>query len=140
MLRNRFGNFDQPMIGTSVALDIACEMSSIPAIIDLVCARMGNAVLTASAVAASGRAAELVVRRIVKPELPSVLCLAQSATKPQLPPTAEEVQHKLRAWARVYHRPAACEGNPSSEQLVECANHYIRAQREFEERWEAGQL
>ena len=64
-------------------------MSSIPAIIDLVCARMGNAVLNASAVAASGRAAELVVRRIVRPELPSVLCLAQSATKPPTPLTRE---------------------------------------------------
>lgn len=72
---------------TGVKLDIACEVSSIPAIIDLVCARMGNAVLNASAVAASGRAAELVVRRIVEPELPSVLCLAQSATKPLTPLT-----------------------------------------------------
>jgi LysR family transcriptional regulator, nitrogen assimilation regulatory protein len=68
-----------------VALDIACEVSSIPAIIDLVCARMGHAVLTASSVAASGRAAELVTRRIVEPELPTVLCLAQSATKPPTP-------------------------------------------------------
>ena len=72
-----------------VSLDIACEVSSIPAIIDLVCARMGNAVLNASAVAASGRSAELVVRRIVRPELPSVLCLAQSATKPPTPLTRE---------------------------------------------------
>ena len=70
-----------------VALDISCEVSSIPAIIDLVCARMGNAVLNASAVAASGRAAELIVRRIVRPELPSVLCLAQSASKPPTPLT-----------------------------------------------------
>jgi LysR family transcriptional regulator, nitrogen assimilation regulatory protein len=72
-----------------VALDITCEVSSIPAIVDLVCARMGNAVLNASAVAASGRAAELLVRRIVRPELPSVLCLAQSATKPPTPLTRE---------------------------------------------------
>jgi LysR family transcriptional regulator, nitrogen assimilation regulatory protein len=72
-----------------VSLDIACEVSSIPAIIDLVCARMGNAVLNESAVAASGRAAELVVRRIIRPELPSVLCLAQSATKPPTPLTRE---------------------------------------------------
>jgi LysR family nitrogen assimilation transcriptional regulator len=72
-----------------VALDVACEVSSIPAIVDLVCARMGNAVLHASAVAASGRAAELMVRRIVAPELPSVLCLAQSATKPPTPLTRE---------------------------------------------------
>jgi LysR family nitrogen assimilation transcriptional regulator len=75
-----------------VPLDIACEVSSIPAIIDLVCARMGNAVLHASAVAASGRAAELVVRRIVRPELPSVLCLAQSATKPPTPLTRKARQ------------------------------------------------
>lgn len=68
-----------------VALDIACEVSSIPAIIDLVCARMGHAVLTASAVAASGRAGELLALRIVEPELPTVLCLAQSATKPPTP-------------------------------------------------------
>ncbi len=75
-----------------VSLDIACEVSSIPAIIDLVCARMGNAVLNASAVVASGRAAELVVRRIVRPELPSVLCVAQSATKPPTPLTREARQ------------------------------------------------
>jgi LysR family transcriptional regulator, nitrogen assimilation regulatory protein len=68
-----------------VPLAIACEVSSIPSIIDLVCARMGAAVLHASAVAASGRGRELAVRRIVEPELPSVLCLAQSATKPPTP-------------------------------------------------------
>jgi LysR family nitrogen assimilation transcriptional regulator len=68
-----------------VSLTLACEVSSIPSIIDLVCARMGNAVLHASAVAASGRAGELAVRRIVEPELPSVLCLAVSATKPPTP-------------------------------------------------------
>jgi LysR family transcriptional regulator, nitrogen assimilation regulatory protein len=75
-----------------VPLDITCEVSSIPAIIDLVCARMGNAVLNASAVGASGRGAELVVRRIVQPELPSVLCLAQSATKPPTPLTRKARQ------------------------------------------------
>jgi LysR family transcriptional regulator, nitrogen assimilation regulatory protein len=72
-----------------VPLAIACEVSSIPAIIDLVCARMGAAVLHASAVAASGRASELAVRRIVEPELPSVLCVAQSATKPPTPLTKQ---------------------------------------------------
>lgn len=70
-----------------VPLDIACEVSSVPAIIDLVCARMGHAVLNASAVAASGREADLVVRKIVQPEIVSVLCLAQSATKPLTPLT-----------------------------------------------------
>jgi LysR family transcriptional regulator, nitrogen assimilation regulatory protein len=77
-----------------VPLAIACEVSSIPSIIDLVCARMGAAVLHASAVAASGRANELTVRRIVEPELPSVLCVAQSATKPPTP-LVREAQRML---------------------------------------------
>jgi LysR family nitrogen assimilation transcriptional regulator len=79
-----------------VPLTISCEVSSIPSIIDLVCARMGNAVLHASAVAASGRAAELAARRIVEPELPSVLCLARSATKPPTPLT-RQAQRMLTA-------------------------------------------
>jgi LysR family nitrogen assimilation transcriptional regulator len=70
-----------------VKLNIAWEVSSVPAIIDLVCARVGFAVLNASAVAASGRGAELAVRPIVDPELVSVLFLAQSATKPTTPLT-----------------------------------------------------
>jgi len=69
----------------SVKLHIAWEVSSVPAIIDLVCAGVGYAVLNASAVAASGRAAQLAVRPIVEPELVSVLFLAQSATKPPTP-------------------------------------------------------
>jgi len=68
-----------------VKLDIAWEVSSVPAIIDLVCARVGYAVLNASAVAASGRGDELAVRPIVDPEIVSVLFLAQSATKPPTP-------------------------------------------------------
>lgn len=79
-----------------VPLTVACEVSSIPSIVDLVCAGMGSAVLHASAVAASGRDAELAVRHIVEPELPGVLCLAQSATKP---PTAltREARRVLQA-------------------------------------------
>jgi LysR family nitrogen assimilation transcriptional regulator len=59
-------------------LDIAWEVSSIPSIIDLVCAGYGHAVLTESAVRASGRADELLVRPLVQPALTSVLCLATS--------------------------------------------------------------
>ena len=50
-----------------VKLDIAWEVSSVPAIIDLVCAGYGHAVLTASGVAASARAGELTVRRLIDP-------------------------------------------------------------------------
>lgn len=64
-----------------LALDIRWEVSSIPSIIDLVCAGHGHAVLTANAVAASGRAGELVVRPLVEPSLTSVLCLATPAHK-----------------------------------------------------------
>lgn len=60
-------------------LDIAWEVSSIAAIIDLVCAGYGHAVLHASAVAASGRADALRVRTLVQPRLNSMLCLAVSA-------------------------------------------------------------
>jgi LysR family nitrogen assimilation transcriptional regulator len=70
-----------------VTLHVSWEVSSVPAIIDLVCARMGYAVLNASAVDASGRGSELAVRPIVEPELVSVLFLAQSATKPTTPLT-----------------------------------------------------
>ena len=70
-----------------VKLHVAWEVSSVPAIIDLVCARVGYAVLNASAVEASGRGSELAVRPIVEPELLSVLFLAQSATKPATPLT-----------------------------------------------------
>jgi LysR family nitrogen assimilation transcriptional regulator len=72
-------------VRSGVKLHIAWEVSSIPAIIDLVCAGTGCAVLNASAVEASGRQAELAVRPITQPELTSVLCLAQSAPKPTTP-------------------------------------------------------
>lgn len=66
-------------------LDIAWEVSSIAAIIDLVCAGHGHAVLNASAVMASGRADELVARPITEPVLDSVLCLATPAHKRATP-------------------------------------------------------
>lgn len=62
-------------------LNIAWEVSSVAAIIDLVCAGYGHAVLTSSAVAASGRGAELAARPLIEPSLTSVICLARSSTK-----------------------------------------------------------
>jgi LysR family transcriptional regulator, nitrogen assimilation regulatory protein len=66
---------------SGIKLDIAWEVSSIPSIIDLVCAGYGHAVLTASAVVASGRAAELQAHPLIDPRLKSTLCLAVSANK-----------------------------------------------------------
>ncbi|MEK8031794.1 LysR substrate-binding domain-containing protein [Ideonella sp. DXS29W] len=68
-----------------LTLNIAWEVSSIAAIIDLVCAGYGHAVLNASAVLASGRADELVARPIVEPAVISVLCLATPAHKRATP-------------------------------------------------------
>lgn len=62
-------------------LNIAWEVSSVPAIIDLVCAGYGHAILSSSAVAASGRTEDLLARPLVEPSLTSVICLARSATK-----------------------------------------------------------
>lgn len=66
-------------------LDIAWEVASVPSIIDLVCAGYGYAVLSAGAVAASGRSGELAVRPLVEPQLSSVLCLATSAHRRPTP-------------------------------------------------------
>jgi LysR family transcriptional regulator, nitrogen assimilation regulatory protein len=82
-----------------VKLNIAWEVSSIPSIIDLVCAGYGHAVLAASAVAASGRADELVVRPLSEPRLASVLCLAVSANK-RLTPLGRETAARLTELAK----------------------------------------
>ncbi|MBN8488692.1 MAG: LysR family transcriptional regulator [Burkholderiales bacterium] len=68
-----------------LSLQVRWEVSSIAAIVDLVAAGHGHAVLTASAVAASGRGDELAVRPITEPPLISVLCLASSAHKRPTP-------------------------------------------------------
>jgi LysR family nitrogen assimilation transcriptional regulator len=68
-----------------LTLNIAWEVSSIAAIIDLVCAGYGHAVLSASAVIASGHADQLVARPIVDPGVTSVLCLATPAHKRATP-------------------------------------------------------
>jgi LysR family transcriptional regulator, nitrogen assimilation regulatory protein len=75
-----------------IKLDIAWEVSSVPSIIDLVCAGYGHAVLAASGVAASARSGELVMRRLIDPAPVSVLCLTISAHKRPTPLT----QHTIR--------------------------------------------
>lgn len=65
---------------------------------------------------------------------------APVAAAPSRPFSAEEQKRRERAWAKFYRRPASCEGNPTTDQLIECANHFIRSKREFDERWKAGTL
>lgn len=53
---------------------------------------------------------------------------------------AEAAARKERAWTKFYKKPPQCDGNPNSETMTECANHYIRAKRQFEEAYSAGKL
>ncbi len=52
----------------------------------------------------------------------------------------EAAKRKERAWQRYYQRPEFCADNPTAAQMVQCANHHIRARKEFEERYTAGRL
>jgi LysR family transcriptional regulator, nitrogen assimilation regulatory protein len=82
-----------------IKLDIAWEVSSVPSIIDLVCAGYGHAVLTPSGVAASARSGELTLRKLIDPAPVSVLCLAISAHKRPTPLT----QHTMRLLTALVH-------------------------------------
>jgi hypothetical protein len=54
-------------------------------------------------------------------------------------PLEDEKTRKERAWAKFYKRPAPCD-DPAGEQAVQCANDFIRAQRQFHEAYTAGKL
>lgn len=92
-------------------LQVAWEVSSIAAIIDLVCAGYGHAVLHASAVAASGRADQLQVRPLVEPRLISVLCLAVSAHK-RPSPLMRQATRLLTELVRSLPQGAAAQSQP----------------------------
>lgn len=66
-------------------LNIAYEVSSVQAILELVRHGHGHAVLAPSAVVASGLGASLRVRPLADPALRSTLCMAVSAHKPATP-------------------------------------------------------
>lgn len=70
-----------------VRLDIAWEVSSVPAMLELVAGGHGHAVLTRSAVGPDVTAGRLAVRPIGAPPLVNTLCLATSASKRATPLT-----------------------------------------------------
>jgi len=70
---------------TGHKLNVALEISSVQSILELVRAGHGHAVLTATALAASGQPDSFVLRPLVEPRLISTLCLAVSAHKPTTP-------------------------------------------------------
>jgi len=102
---------EQQSVLLGLKLEIAWEVSSIAAIIDLVCAGYGHAVLTASAVAASGRADELSAQVLSDPPLASVLCLAVSAHK-RPGPLMRHATRLLTDLARGLPQAAAAQSRP----------------------------
>jgi LysR family nitrogen assimilation transcriptional regulator len=73
-------------------LDVACEASSVQSILELVRAGYGHAVLTRSAVTASGEPGAYTVRPLSQPRMTTTLCLAISAHKPATP----LIKHTMR--------------------------------------------
>ena len=76
-------------------LNIAWEISSVPAILALVRSGHGHAVLTREALSDAEDAAALQARPIVEPVLAHTLCVATSATKRTTP-----LQRSVLAWLR----------------------------------------
>lgn len=77
---------------TGHKLNIALEISSVQSILELVRGGHGHAILTPTALVASGQPEAFVMRKLVEPGLTSTLCLAVSAHKPATPLT----RHVLR--------------------------------------------
>jgi LysR family nitrogen assimilation transcriptional regulator len=77
---------------TGHKLNVSLEISSVQSILELVCAGHGHAILTPTALAASGKPEAFVLRKLTEPSLTSTLCLAVSAHKPLTPLT----KHVLR--------------------------------------------
>ncbi|MBL8479266.1 MAG: LysR family transcriptional regulator [Sterolibacteriaceae bacterium] len=66
-------------------LNVALEISSVQSILELVRGGHGHAILTPTALVASGQPEAFVLRKLVEPSLTSTLCLAVSAHKPATP-------------------------------------------------------
>lgn len=45
---------------------------------------------------------------------------------------------KEAAWQKFYKKRPECDNYTTNEVFVECGNEYMRAQRKFEQQWEAG--
>ena len=48
----------------------------------------------------------------------------------------DAADRKEKAWAKFYRKPPGCE----TAATMDCANAYIRAQRQFEQKWAKGEL
>jgi len=124
--------------GASAAWFVASKASAPPVVVS---APAPVAQPPAAPPAAPALVAAPVAAPVVQPpddEVPAAPPVA-SVPRPTLS-AAEVARRKELAWSRFYKRPSTCEGNPTAEQLIDCANHFIRAKREFDERWRTGNL
>jgi hypothetical protein len=52
----------------------------------------------------------------------------------------QEAARKDAAWQAFFKPKKVCDNPPDADTQVECGNAYMRAKREFDERWEHGDL
>lgn len=53
---------------------------------------------------------------------------------------AESQRQHDAAWDKFYQAPRGCDNWKTDQQMVECQNHKLRAKREFEQKWGAGEV
>jgi hypothetical protein len=94
------------------------------------------AVPPAASAAATGSAADIDAQKLSALEAE----MRQRARETAEQAAVEAARRKERAWQRFYQRPDFCADNPTAAQMVQCANHHIRARKEFEERYGTGRL
>jgi glycosyltransferase involved in cell wall biosynthesis len=124
---------DEAMVrppGAGVAAPLAVA-SAVEASLEVVTAASGPIT-----VAASETSAEADAKQLASLEAE----MRQSARETAERAAVEAVRRKERLWQRFYQRPDFCADNPTAAQMVQCANHHIRARKEFEERYSAGRL
>ena len=105
-----------------------------------------QAVREATAMEAEPASPEVVLRQ-APPGSGEVAASAPSAAAVRVERRAEpsqgaaqkDIERKERAWAEHYKKPRHCVESPNADTLVDCANHYIRARREFEAAYMSGQ-
>ena len=52
----------------------------------------------------------------------------------------EQQRKKDEAWQEFYKEPRGCNNWQTDQQMVDCQNRKLRAKREFERKWDAGEL
>jgi hypothetical protein len=85
------------------------------------------------------RAAQALIESAVRARATVDARSGQAATPTDAERKAREAARKEAAWKDFFQRSPRCaiEANQTS---VECVNEYIRAKRDFDDRWGAGQL